>query len=128
MSHWKPKGKKRPKAWHRTIKQDQIFAQASELLDGAYTPVLRCPDWPSGWSTRSARCASAASMAGGWRRGCAVASFTEDEIRAVMAHHRPGNEGYCLCAWGLSMSSSDQEFTVDHLLDELKRDAEQIDG
>jgi hypothetical protein len=50
-----------------------------------------------------------------------VDSFTEAEIRAVMAHHRPGNEGYCLCAWSIA-GPTGQEFDVDHLLDELKRD------
>jgi hypothetical protein len=48
-------------------------------------------------------------------------TFTEDDIRHVMKHHRPGNEGYCLCAWGVGADHS-QEFTADHLLDKLKEE------
>ncbi len=47
-------------------------------------------------------------------------SFTSKDIRHVMESHRPGNEGYCLCAWAVG-ANHDQEFTVDHLLDELEK-------
>lgn len=40
----KPKNKKRPKAWHHTVKQDRIFNEASSVLDHAYTECVRCCD------------------------------------------------------------------------------------
>jgi hypothetical protein len=48
-----------------------------------------------------------------------VPMYTEAEIRTVMKRHRPGNEGDCVCAWGVGADHT-QEFTVDHLLDKLK--------
>jgi hypothetical protein len=44
MSYYKPKNKKRPRAWHHGPLEDDRFARASELLDGAYTQCIRCPD------------------------------------------------------------------------------------
>lgn len=55
-----------------------------------------------------------------------VPMWTEEQIRAVMDTHRPGNEGYCLCAWKLSRDGrlphmkAGPEFTVDHLIEKLK--------
>lgn len=47
-------------------------------------------------------------------------SWTEEDIRAVMDDHRPGNEGFCLCAWG-PMNLTTQIFDADHLIDLLGR-------
>lgn len=59
-----------------------------------------------------------------WAEGCPCRNFqarqwTEEQIRQVMDDHRPGNEGYCLCAWAFS-GNPDQEFTVDHFIEKLK--------
>jgi len=53
-------------------------------------------------------------------------AYTEAEIRAAMKHHRPGNEGYCVCAWGIE-NSPDTVFDEDHLIDLLRaaREAQQ---
>lgn len=47
-------------------------------------------------------------------------TFTEAQLREAMKHHRPGNEGYCLCAWRITAPNPQQEFTVGHLIDVLK--------
>jgi hypothetical protein len=51
--------------------------------------------------------------------------YTEDEIRAAMERHGPGNEGYCLCSWGPGNAPSmDFVFDVDHLMDVLRANRE----
>lgn len=51
-------------------------------------------------------------------------SYTEAQIREAMKKHRPGNEGYCVCAWDID-TDPNQEFDADHLIDVLKKEADQ---
>lgn len=54
----------------------------------------------------------------GWGANEPVRMYTEEQIRAVMADHRPGNEGSCLCSW--KIGHPDVVFTADHLIEVLQ--------
>jgi hypothetical protein len=49
-----------------------------------------------------------------------VRMWTAEQIRAVMEEHRDTTNG-CLCSWRVGPVDRDQEFTADHLIDELEK-------
>ena len=68
---------------------------AHGLADRVYGPTPTAPTTPQTWN--------------------------EEQIRAVMEKHHPGNEGYCTCSWGIGANSG-QFFDTDHLIDMLEEE------